>query len=548
MFGLVDLSVGQTMSGMAELVSRRVLRDGARGLEFVNELVRTAVYIGVPIALRRVLHGQIADRLVQDHERGIEDLGLEIAWHCIRAGRGEQAISHLLRGARDSTRKGAVHTAVRALSSALPHLVRPEKSQAALLLADLLQELGRWSESLKLLEQETEYPSTSGMSQVLALQARYHLYGPDAIATGENLTSLLELIEKSTDPSVRVAAAGAGTTIAACLRDQAWARTLLDAVASIPATDLDDKDMTSLTVARARLMFQQNDRVSSLDEIESATSILLYPEAVSMNAAQVQLGLGAISIVKGNYDKARTFFERGYDIAGRLENSSLQRHISANLALAHGRLGLYQNQLCWAERSLGFEQASSADYTEVLASYCGAFACSFMEQPSKAMHFVNSARARITGCLPSWALQAWRLYSADLCLLLGNPGEAILEASRAVSGPDGALLVDSFAGLYCRWTARLANTPERAAQALSRVEVFCSRIQSYDALDRVEILLAKTYLQRRLGGDNDLRTQLRDELSHFPAPISDQLDRLGMFDLSSSLFLPAPSRSPTHSS
>jgi hypothetical protein len=151
-----------------------------------------------------------------------------------------------------------------------------------------------------------------------------------------------------------------------------------------------------------------------------------------------------------------------------------------------------------------------------------------MEQPSRAMHFVNSARARITGCLPSWALQAWRLYSADLCLLLGNPAEAILEASTAVSGPNGALLVDSFAGLYCRWTARLANTPERAAQALSRVEVFCSRVQSYDALDRVEILLAKTYLQRRLGGDNNLRTQLRDELSHFPAPITDQLDRLGM--------------------
>jgi tetratricopeptide (TPR) repeat protein len=465
---------------------------------------------------------------VQDHECGSEDLGLEIAWHCIRAGRGEQAISHLLRGARESTRKGAVDTAVRALSSALPHLVIPEKSQAALLLADLLQEQGRWSDSLKLLEQETGYPSASGMSQVLALQARYHLYGPDANTTGENLRALLELIEKSGDPSVRVAAAGAATTLAACLRDQTWARTLLDAVASIPATELDDKDVTSLTVARARLMFQQNDRISSLDEIESATSILLYPQAVSINAAQVQLGLGAMSIVKGHYDEARTFLERGYEIAGRLGNASLQRHISSNLALAHGRLGMYQDQLCWAERSLGFEQGFSADYTEVLASYCGAFACSFMEQPLKAINFMNSARSRITGCLPSWALQAWRLYSADLCVLLGDPVEANSEASKAVSGPNGALLVDSFAGLYCRWTARLANTPERAAQALSRVEVFCARLESYDALDRVEILLAKTYLQRRLGGNYHLRTKLRDELSRFPAPITNQLDRLGM--------------------
>jgi predicted ATPase len=37
MYTLVDLSLGQTMTGMAELVNRRVLRDGATGLEFVNE-------------------------------------------------------------------------------------------------------------------------------------------------------------------------------------------------------------------------------------------------------------------------------------------------------------------------------------------------------------------------------------------------------------------------------------------------------------------------------------------------------------------------------
>jgi DNA-binding SARP family transcriptional activator/type II secretory pathway predicted ATPase ExeA len=528
MFGLVDLSVGQTMSGMAELVSRRILRDGARGLEFVNEMVRAAVYIGVPITLRRVLHGQIADRLVQDHERGIEDLGLEIAWHCIRADRGEQAISHLLRGARESSRKGAVHTAVRALSSALPHLIAPEKSQAALLLAELHQEQGHWADSLNLLEQEAGDPTAPGMSQVLALQARYHLYGPEANATGANLRALLDLIEKSSDASLRVAAAGTATTLASCLRDQTWARTLLDAVASIPTSNLDHKDMASLAVARARLMFQQNDRVSSLNEIEAATSILLYPEVISINAAQVQLGLGAIGIVQGDYERARIFLERGYDIAGRLGNDSLQRHIAANLALAHGRLGLYPDQLRWAERSLCFEQGFSADYTEVLASYCAAFACSFIERPSRALEFANSARARITGCLPSWALQAWQLYSADLYLLLGDPVEASLEASRAVGGLNRVLLVDSFAGLYCRWMAKLADTRDEVSQALSKVEVFCARLESYDALDRVEILLAKSYLQGRLGGNANVRAGVRDQLSRFPPPITEQLRRLGM--------------------
>ena len=64
LYMIADLSVGQTMTGMAELVSRRVLRDGGKGLEFVNELVRTAAYLGVPSPLRRALHSHIADRLI----------------------------------------------------------------------------------------------------------------------------------------------------------------------------------------------------------------------------------------------------------------------------------------------------------------------------------------------------------------------------------------------------------------------------------------------------------------------------------------------------
>ncbi len=66
MYAIVDLSAGQTMSSMAELVSRRVLRDGTYGLEFVNEMVRAAAYMGVPATLRKVLHAKIADRFVDN--------------------------------------------------------------------------------------------------------------------------------------------------------------------------------------------------------------------------------------------------------------------------------------------------------------------------------------------------------------------------------------------------------------------------------------------------------------------------------------------------
>ena len=85
MYTLADLTVGQTMAGMSQLTTLRVLRDGGDGLEFINELIRAHAYVSVPSAARRVLHGNIADRLIEGERRGQE--GLEVAWHCIRSGR-----------------------------------------------------------------------------------------------------------------------------------------------------------------------------------------------------------------------------------------------------------------------------------------------------------------------------------------------------------------------------------------------------------------------------------------------------------------------------
>ena len=70
MYGLIDMSFGQTMASLSELSARRVLRDGNEGLEFVNELVRASAYAAIPSLLRRALHSSVVDRLLSDeHER-----------------------------------------------------------------------------------------------------------------------------------------------------------------------------------------------------------------------------------------------------------------------------------------------------------------------------------------------------------------------------------------------------------------------------------------------------------------------------------------------
>ena len=61
-------------------------------------------------------------------------------------------IPHLLHGARQAIRQGAPHVAERALKSAIPTLRGPELPPLLLLLlAEAMQEQGRWRESLDVL-------------------------------------------------------------------------------------------------------------------------------------------------------------------------------------------------------------------------------------------------------------------------------------------------------------------------------------------------------------------------------------------------------------
>ena len=259
MYAIVDLSVGQTMSGMAELVSRRVLRDGTHGLEFVNEMVRAAAYVGVPATLRRVLHGKIADRFVELHTSGGDTLSLEIAWHCIRAGRSTEATPYLLRGAREAIRSGSPYGAERGLSTALPSMKDREKSEARILLAEALQEQSNWQKSLEVLDEigEDDGPSAGDLAFVLRTKARRRL-GFIASSELDNLPlRLLSFVESTADRTSRIRAA----VEAASILNTGFARPmvvaqLLQALASMNRGILQPEDRVHILLARSMLLYR----------------------------------------------------------------------------------------------------------------------------------------------------------------------------------------------------------------------------------------------------------------------------------------------------
>jgi predicted ATPase/DNA-binding SARP family transcriptional activator len=537
-YAIVDLSAGQTMTGMAELVRRRVLRDGAQGLEFVNELVRAAAYIGVPPTLRHVLHGKIADRLIEQCWGGADELGLEVAWHCMRAGRPQEATSHLFSGARHAMRGGALSEGERALTSALSqsHLSGLERSQAVVLLADILQDQGRWSDLVELLavEQRAGVPLSAEWVTIFTSAAKFHMYGMSRQEADETLSLLNELTEKAQENAVRVAAASTAAIIIGALRDEGSAKKTLEATAAILVNHLSSQDLTRLSLAKSRLAFHLRDREGALREIETTLSSLNSAHEISATAAQFQAGLASVNCMDGEYVEAIAHLRRAYDIIVRIGNDTLRARITANLALACGRVGDYERQLHYAEESLSARPANSADHHEMLASYCGSFACSFMGMHSKAREILDSATSRLHQALPPWGAQVWCLYAADLNLLLGDELQSRTLGLVGTSGPNARPHVSSFTGIYCRWIATLAGTSHSFEDASRIISGFANRLLSYEALDRAEILASLAFLYRKTGASvRGIETLLFAQLNALPPPVMRQLFRLGILDRAS---------------
>lgn len=530
MFGIVDLSVGQTVTGLAELASRRVLRDGERGLEFVNEMVRAAAYMGVPLTLRRVLHGKIADRLMQQHERGIEDLGLEIAWHCIRAERTAEATPHLLRGAREAIRSGVPFGAERGLATALPELAGSFRTEALVLLAEALQEQSRWEESLASLDQigSREAPDYN-LAAVLRIRARRRLGFIDAQELAELPEKLLTFIESSADkPSKIRAALEAASVLDAS--GAALAPTILERLSSLDLDGLDLDETAHLLLARSMLFYNSADIASSLTCIQEASSILESRGTPNSTLAMLHNGVGAILTKQGAYRDSISAYLLCYKTASQVGNDSIGLQASSNLALSFVRLGEYENAIEWASRAFACDGRGLALQCYLPAAQSSVLAYAMLGKNSEAEAFIRQQTSEFSLIRSPGRSQAWALHSADGYAMLGKLEQAEQEGRRATSGENSRLHLERFVGPYARWVAR-TSVSQGLSSAHELLDTLITKLERYDAIDRAEVLNAKAWLSSRTGVvPHGQLVRMRNYLQALPSAVTDQLTCMGMLD------------------
>lgn len=538
LYSIADLGPGQVMPGMADLVRHRVLRDGGRGLEFVNEFLRTAAYLEVPSPVRRALHAGIAERLIDEQRRGVPFLGLEIAWHATRAGRAAEVPAYLLKGATEAIAQGALDAAARALSTALQQLAPADHTAAALLLTEVLQEQGRWTESANVLLTEPAARS-SPLGTIFATLAEHRTEAPAGQQLARDVERLHSIVESDSPMHVRLKAANAAAQLMGDVRDQAIAQALLMAVEMLRRDTLTEDEQNQLNLCRAQLLYYAGRQRDTLKVLTEVISFFQARGVANSTLVRAYTGLGAVRCYQGKYEEARTEYIAGYSIAARIGNEPQQAILAAHLALCCLRLGDYNDQLEWSRKAAAIGHPFSR-YQELQAAYYQAFALAMRGDASGSLHTFAAMDSRIPPESPHWLTQAWKLFRADVFCLCNQQAAALAQAREALALPHPILRAPSFAGAFARWLALVSEKEGTLDATRSILEDLGRKLDVFDALDRAEITCARLIASGSVVVADKLQSELARQLAGLPSAVVSQLGRLGALRLSTAHTLPHP--------
>ena len=534
MYTLADLSLGQTMGGMSRLTELRVLRDGGDGLEFVNELIRTHAYINVPTAMRRILHANIAQRLIESERDGTEVMGLEIAWHCVRGGRVEEAVPYLLRGARQALQRGAPHSVELALRSGYSLLIRAhDKGGAKLLLAESVSEQADWPTALQILD-NLDVPLDSDQEasrRALICVANCNVWRYDDALIADDLGDLLGRLAVITEPFAVALVARALSSLVLTDRGIEVAQKVNDALSQHHARLAIGPARQEWLLACIRVRYVLEDPRDVGTSMSLLSDEMKATKTKSSAAADLALGQGNACCKQGQYALAIEHFERSAALAAELGHQSLLACSAANRALCYGYLGHYDKQITFAKLALSLEAEYPNAYRRILARYNLARGHALRNERVEALMAIDELEAVQIEVAPQWVRQAKDLFLADALWLAGKRKRAKAAAYRAVEGALRKPLSTSFAGHHSRWIVRVAADMEQAYDDLEELLEARSKL---DQLDQLEVTVAYAYLASELGRPSAVAAwkDVQSRLPSLPEAIEFLLSKFGLIQSS----------------
>lgn len=531
MYNLVDLPVARTMRAMTALTAHRIFRDAGNHLEFANEFVRGQCYMAIAAPLRRMLHGLVADRLLAQDGAAEPIPGLEIAWHLVRADRLAEAIPYLLAGGRESIRRGAPHEADLALSTGLPALTGAARRTTILLLAEARQELGRWEDSLRVLDlgEEPFTESEACEREVMRIVARRWLGHLTVEGISSSTVSLLEMIEKNIDIEVKVKVLSAIVRMHGLTWNSEHLRLLEAAIPHVARFPMDSYQRLHLILATAWVLGAQRKTQSALTEISKGVELAIEAEIASSIAVRLLLGKGNLLYLLGDYQGALPPLLLAERMAKRLDNGTLRGECATKLALVEGRLGRVNAQIDWARQALEFFPPTDWSAGAIGAAYELGLGLTNEGRHAEARSAIADTLEQRRKGLPEWARQASLLCAADVLLFSGHEQRAYTLARRGTEGNLKSLKHEAYAGQFARWVALIGIKCDEASLSLERLRISFPDPAILDLKDQAEVLGAIALLESTVTGRiSTTWKKVQYQLTKLPPSIAAIMRRSGI--------------------
>lgn len=510
LYAVADLKVSEVLTGMSRLEELHLLRDSGRQVEFANDLVRGIAYLRIPPPLRHTLHSLVADVLAMRARQGDDTVDFEIAWHSMRCGRTADATNHLLRGSRSAIRRGAVHEGEQRLTSAIGSLSGASRTEATLLLAELLQEQGRFTESVALLDGE---PSAAKSLQGNALKRLGGLHMDEtspsvSVSTWEWVAALL--LNPDLGRETARIALGLAAELAYTARDTGLALQIQQVLAASPIRDWSGDDAIELGTQAAYIGHYASRHNLHAATEQTLARLLAILEQVgpdpSVNSRSVRLfsGVGLMHKSLGRYDDAMPFLRKALELAWRLEHPGRIANTCVHLASCAMETGDHLSQLQFAERAL---TQPFLNGTTQLALYHGAVSSALLGN-------IQGAAKRADDLIGQRATtdreqQLQMLRAADAYWLLGRSKQARRLALEGVTLGNGSPLGAAAVGLHYRWLGDLvqdARDPMLRAWCSAAID---TEAEAVDLWDRAEATAGRLMAAGVLGQPVDrLRVEL----------------------------------------
>jgi tetratricopeptide (TPR) repeat protein len=420
-------------------------------------------------------------------------LGLEIAWHCIRARRREEFARYMISGSDEAIEKGAHVSAERALLTAIPHLDPGVKEQAQFRLALVLQDQGRWAESREVLPSQSLQESSDALSsdaRATIVIANAMIESQNTVPFDEPLSALIGVMAGNVSPGMKLRAAAAAASYGTRTYHSRAVEMVGPSLDALFALDLTPVGQADLALSRAQLVWPLRRFDECMDRFDEALRHAPDLPVTSPLAMRVRLGRGFTLTAQARYHDAIEHLTAAARIAFHIGNDAQAAGALTALAQCHTRLGHYDHALSSVAQCHKLRHTDTARIHILSALHYEAFANAMMRSPDASRTALTKGDLFIKDHEGTWLSGAWQLWSADTLWCLGDDRAAIRRAQAGIVQTNSTMHNVGIAGAFCRWCAVLGDRGivqlDARAQFLKQVQEITLR----DALDQAEIGLA----------------------------------------------------------